>query len=427
MKSSQNNISLLYDLAPKEVYTGNCESLTSYIIRLAKEHNILPGVLVGKILAPRLDSKYILRSSMYGGNRLYDGIKSLNSFNKNALAFTNILSLLVKRTDIKNTTLLGLENFISSRDLMEKNLTWCSVCLEEWGDNESYYPLLWFFKDVKICLKHHCELEKFCFSCKNNMPIMHRKSIVGYCSYCNKWLGERNSKKIKNTKDLLKAQYVYELIANRSGLIEKYSKKSISDVLFQLIHCFADGNLAEFARFVNIPKVTLWDWVYGERLPTFNKILDICLSINSSLIQFLNGDFYLDSKQKLRFEKKEQQILIRRKINREELQRKLEVFLSSNIPLSLAKVSERLGYDRKVLTCNFPEICSLIVNRHKEYCIQQKEERNIELTRSIDTAVNYLHGNEVYPSRRKVEKFLEKPGLLHERKIREEWLKKISE
>ncbi|MEB9724363.1 hypothetical protein P4J62_08500, partial [Bacillus cereus] len=95
--------------------------------------------------------------------------------------------------------------------------------------------------------------------------------------------------------------------------------------------------------------------------------------------------------------------------------------------ISLSKVSEILGYDRKVLMSKFPEICRLIVNQHKEYCIQQKHNRNVELMRGVDKAVSSLQENELYPSRREVEKFLNKPGLLHERRIREEWLKKILE
>ena len=54
---------------------------------------------------------------------------------------------------------------------------------------------------------------------------------------------------------------------------------------------------------------------------------------------------------------------------------------------------------------NFPEICSLIVDQYKQYCIQQKGKRDLELIRSIDQAVKFLYENEVYPSRRKLKEF----------------------
>ncbi|WP_242213850.1 TniQ family protein [Bacillus cereus group sp. BfR-BA-01383] len=420
------NTSMLYPVSPKEIGTGMCESLSSYVIRLSAEHNIITGALINKIIAPILDNRYILNSSINGGNRFYDGAKSLNSFDKSASEFTRILGLLTGRNDIKETTLREIKDLIASRDLLKNNLAWCPICLHQWQE-DSYYPLIWFFKDVRVCVQHNCELENICSSCNKNLPILHRKMLIGYCPYCSNWLGKREIKKIENDKELFKTKEISNLVANRTFLIQENDKESISNALLQLINGYTNGNLAEFARLINIPKVTLWDWVYGGRLPSLGKVLDICFNSNVSLTQLLNGDSKFNLKFNGKVEPKREKNLIRRKINKEELQRKLEIFLSQKPSISLSKASKILGYDRKVLMSKFPEICHLIVNRHKEYCIQQQHNRNVELLRDIDKAINYLQENEVYPSRREVEKFLNKPGLLHERRIREEWLKKILE
>ncbi|WP_412839026.1 TniQ family protein [Bacillus paranthracis] len=426
LKFPNDNLSVLYNVKPKAVGKEMCESITSYIIRLAREHNVLVGTLIKKVVAPMLNNKYILNSSIYGGNRFYDGAKSLNSFDKNALEFTRVLGLLTKRTDIKDTTLIEIKDLISSRDLLNSNLAWCPLCLEKWEEDTVYYPLIWFFKAVKVCAQHNCELQDSCCSCGQHLPILHRKSLIGYCPYCNKWLGASVPKEIKNNIELLKAKEVSTLIANRSFLAQKYNKEFISYALLQSINCYTNGNLAEFARLVNIPKVTIWDWVYGGRLPSIGKILDICCSINIPLMQFLNGDFQLNQKLNTKTEqKREEEILIRREINHQELQRKLEAFISNEPSFSLSKVSRILGYDRKVLMANFPEICSLIVDQYKQYCIQQKGKRDLELIRSIDQAVKFLYENEVYPSRREVERILDKSGLLHEKQMREAWLKML--
>ncbi|MBJ8024936.1 TniQ family protein [Bacillus cereus] len=426
MKFFKINASILYSVSPKEIGTGMCESLSSYIIRLSTEHNIITGALINKIMAPILDSRYILNSSSNGGNRFYDGAKSLNSFDKSASEFTRILGLLTGRNDIKETTLIEIKDLIASRDLLKNNLAWCPMCLNQWKE-DAYYPLIWFFKDVKVCVQHNCGLKDICPSCDKHLPILHRKMLIGYCPYCSNWLGTNEIKRIENNKELFKAKEISNLVANRSFLARGSDKETISNALLQLINCYTNGNLAEFARLINIPKVTLWDWVYGGRLPSLGKILDVCFNSNVSLTQLLNGDFKINLKFNEKIEPKREKNLIRRKINQEKLQRKLEVFLSQNPSISLSKVSKILGYDRKVLMSKFPEICHVIVNQHKEYCIQQKYYRSIELMRGVDKAITYLQENEVYPSRRKVEKFLDKPGLLHERRIREEWLKKILE
>ncbi|PFN39670.1 TniQ family protein [Bacillus thuringiensis] len=426
MKFFKINTSMLYPVSPKGIGTGMCESLSSYIIRLSTEHNIITGVLINKIVAPILDSRYILNSSINGGNRFYDGAKSLNSFDKSASEFTRILGLLTSRNDIKVTTLREFKHWIASRDLLKNNLAWCPICLNHWKEN-AYYPLIWFFKDVKICLQHNCELKDSCPSCNKHLPILHRKMLIGYCPYCSKWLGTSEIKRIENDKELFKAQEISNLVANRSFLARGDDKESISNALLQLTNCYTNGNLAEFAKLINTPKVTLWDWVYGGRLPSLGKILDICFNGNVSLMQLLNGDFKFNDKFNEKVESIREKNLIRRKIDQEKLQGELGVFLLQTPSISLSKVSEILGYDRKVLMSKFPEICRLIVNQHKEYCIQQKHNRNVELMKGVDRAINFLQENEVYPSRREVEKYLNKPGLLHERRIREKWLKKILE
>lgn len=418
--------STLYSLSPVGVETGLCESLISYIIRLSQEHNILIGTFISKMVAPMLTSQYILNSNVNGGNRFYDGAKSLNGFDKNALDFTRVLGSLTGRNDIKETILIEVKDLIASRGLLKNKLAWCPVCLNKWG-KDAYYPLIWFFKDARICVQHKCKLEDICPSCNKHLPILHRKMFIGYCPYCSNWLGTSEIKRIENGKELFKAQEITNLVANRSFIARENDKESIPNTLLQLINCYTNGNLAEFARLINIPKVTLWDWVYGGRLPSLGKILDICFNSNVSLMQLFNGDFELNLQFNENIEPQREKKLIRRKINQEKLQRKLEVFLSQTPSISLSKVSEILGYDRKVLMSKFPEICRLIVNQHKEYCIQQKHNRNVELMRGVDKAVSSLQENELYPSRREVEKFLNKPGLLHERRIREEWLKKILE
>ncbi len=257
MKFFKINTSMLYPVSPKEIGTGMCESLSSYIIRLSTEHNIITGVLINKIMAPILDNRYILNSSINGRNRFYDGAKSLNSFDKSASEFTRILGSLTGRNDIKETTLREIKDLIASRDLLKNSLAWCPLCLNRWKE-EAYYPLIWFFKDVNICVQHNCGLEDICPSCNKHLPILHRKMLIGYCPYCSNWLGTSEIKRIENDKELFKAQEISNLVANRSFLARGNDKESISNALLQLINCYTNGNLAEFARLINVPKVTLW-------------------------------------------------------------------------------------------------------------------------------------------------------------------------
>lgn len=130
MKFPNANFRTLYALTPREIENGMCESLTSYIVRLSQEHNVMLGTLINKIIAPMLDNNYVLNSSIHGGNRFYDGTKSLNGFDKSASEFTRVLELLTGRNDIKDITSLEVKELVSSRNLLKSRLAWCPLCLK---------------------------------------------------------------------------------------------------------------------------------------------------------------------------------------------------------------------------------------------------------------------------------------------------------
>ena len=78
-----NSRSVLYNLEPIGLGTGLVESLSSYLIRVAYEHNILVGDLFNKMIFPQMNKNYLVRSSTYGGNRFYEGSKTINGFMEN--------------------------------------------------------------------------------------------------------------------------------------------------------------------------------------------------------------------------------------------------------------------------------------------------------------------------------------------------------
>lgn len=88
-----------------KLVTFYVESLTSYISRLAKEHNIATGTLINKILFPNMDKEYLIKSAKHGGNRFYDGAKSINGYCKNALDFSKVLEVLALRNNLKGLRL----------------------------------------------------------------------------------------------------------------------------------------------------------------------------------------------------------------------------------------------------------------------------------------------------------------------------------
>ncbi|HGA0700397.1 TPA: TniQ family protein [Bacillus cereus] len=417
--------SQLFCLQPLAIGTSYIESLTSYISRLAKEHNILTGTLINKILAPNMDKEYLIKSAKSGGNRLYDGAKSINGYCKNALDFSSVLEYLTLQKNLKNLTLINFSNVVSLRKLLKKNLSWCSSCISSWRAEGSpiYYPLSWHVSPMKICLIHNTYLSNICPHCSKYLPILHRSCINGYCVLCKGWLGKHQhiSGIADMNQDAFNSKNIEKLLA-----LDTTNFKKVSQSLQKLIEEVSDGNVAEFARLMSIPKVTMWDWVKGERLPSLEGLLRICSQLEISIKKLLtNGTDMFDCAQGKPREKILPQSTItiskRRKINPELLQKKLEGYIESDKIFSLSEISKRIGYDRKLLYQHCPEQCKRIVESYKRYCEEQSLERKEMVASRVQAAVEGLMRNNIYPSRRSVEKCLGKSAVLREKYIQQVW------
>ncbi|WP_324659240.1 TniQ family protein [Bacillus cereus] len=420
--------SILYSLQPKEMGTYHVESLTSYISRLAIEHNISTGTLINKIIAPNMDKEYLIKSAKNGGNRFYDGAKSINGYCKNALDFSQVLESLTLRNDLIDLTLMNWNRIISLRELLKKGLSWCPNCICDWKikGSQIYYPLSWYISCMQVCLIHNTALSNICPHCSKTPPILHRSSINGYCPSCKGWLGEYQDPASSPSKqDVFNSKNIEELLT-----LDTTNLKVVPQSLQKLIQEVTDGNIAEFARLMNIPKVTMWDWIKGERLPNLKGLLKICFQLELSIkhlltnkIETLNYEdekikekiiFYLSNKTSRR-----------REINLALLNEKLEGYIHSDEVFSLSEVSKRIGYDRKLLYQHCPEQCKKIVENYKKYCGNQSFERKEMLTSRVQIAVEGLTRDGIYPSRRSVEKYLGKSGVLREERIQQVWKESI--
>ncbi|MBE7096921.1 TniQ family protein [Bacillus cereus] len=415
-------VSKLYSLHPIGAEISKVESLTSYICRLAKEHNVSVGTLMNKVVFPYIESQYLLRSSQNGGNRFYDGAKSINGYYKNSIMLSKALESLTLRGDLTNLTLIKLKQIVSARGLLKSNLSWCPQCLNEFKFKaDVYYPLAWSLQAYSVCLIHETSLVSKCLHCNRELPILHRKSINGYCPFCSKWLGEYfcGGKKGISAKRISVNVNIEELLTLDTSDIKK-----ISCSLARLVQKVSQGNIAEFARLTNIPKVTMWDWIRGEKLPDLNRLLSICFQLNVSIKELLLEVYDLHIKEKpsdsdtlTSMPKK----VTRRVINMQLLELELIEYLKLDIPISLTQVSREIGYDRKILYKHFPEECEKIVDRFNEHQNCQVNLRKKELSKQVRQAIYKLQSEGIYPSRRKVEGFLEKPGLLREQSIKLVW------
>ncbi|WP_255290533.1 TniQ family protein [Bacillus cereus] len=403
------------------------ECLTSYLIRLSEVHKVYPSALLSYIVAPILDKEFLINSVKRGGNRFYDGARTINTFEQNAVDMVTVLENLTGVQHLDQLTLMGLKEVIPSRYLLKKQLSWCPECYEEQMNNEEshYNPLLWHLEVVKVCLKHKCRLEIRCPSCYKNLPVLHRKSQNGYCVYCNTWLGiEKDIDKNKydldiNSKITVMAE---QFIEHKEKISVLGNRQQIIRNLNYLVETYEQGNLQRFAKNLNLAKTTLWDWCKGKVLPPLPRIFEICslfdispvyfytqdISINKNLI-ILNVESLLRNQdtREIRFDRNRALSILGEYAN------------NSERIISMTELAKLIGYPKRTLYEHFPDLCKIISAKNKEFIKRRTKQVYEDNCLIIDNCVEILGKHGVYPSRRKIEEIAHKPGLLKDKKLRE--------
>jgi TniQ len=426
MESLYRSRSRLYNMAPlnNEDYI---ESLTSYIIRISYEHNVYPIYLINNILFPVLEKEFLMNSSERGGNRFYDGAKTLNSFNESALDMVDALKKLTNINNLHHTTLYGLKNIITSRGLFSGFIQWCPLCYVEQlkRNNQVYSPLVWFLQSVKTCSIHKCYLVQSCLACKKRIPILHRKSVNGFCPFCQIWLGSTCVEEA-SAKAVWKAKQIQELIIYKN----ERSFPDNNDQTVKNLNCLClyltAGNIEQFARLFSIPKTTMWDWCHNKVLIPLERLLEICYECGLILVEFYIKDIsiplFLDSnkiQQSLDLQSKQNKLLrnSHQHFQGENVATILDKYLDTPIK-SMNDIALESGYSRRTLYKHFPEICKEISFKYKQNKEQQAYQKYIGNCRLITRSVEECIKNDIYPSRRRIEELIGKPALLREKRMK---------
>lgn len=427
MRSIYSKRSQLYSLNPIGVGEAYIESLTSYLIRLSEAHKVYPSSLISYVIAPILNKEFLIYSTARGGNRFYDGAKTMNGFGSNALDMIGALEKLTKVQQLGILTFASIKEVVPLRYLLKKYLSWCSVCYEEQLNNGDaiYNPLLWSLEMVNTCSKHKCKLEIECFLCHKRIPILHRKSQNGYCPYCNEWLGgETDLSKHSDENDFdYKITLMAEQIIKHKEQIEiSASKHQVIRNLNHLVDIYTEGNMQEFARKLNLAKTTLWDWCNGKALPPLSRVLEICCLFDMSPVNFYIEDISVN-KEKMIFNAG----AYSKDTKKREIKFDYDTALSilqkyadhSDSNISMNVLAKQLGYSKRTLYKHFPNLCKAISAKNTSVIKEKTTQVYVGNCLVIDQHVESLIQQGVYPSRRRVEEMANKPGLLKDKKLRD--------
>ncbi|HDR8146026.1 TniQ family protein [Bacillus cereus] len=414
--------SRLYGLHPKRINTPFVESLSSYLIRLAEVHSVHLGDLLAYEVAPELGKQYLLNSIERGGNRFYDGARTINGTGKNA---RDMIASLDKLTGIKNLEALTLVRFkmiFPVRNLLRKSLAWCPKCLNELIEKDSlYYPLIWCFTAYNVCINHKIYLEEHCPTCNKSIPFLHRKSRIGVCPYCQSHLFQTlDNLHCTDFKKYYISQSV-ESFFKEASLGKEFSINTLYNNLLSILYGDFDGNLQRFANYINLPKTTVWTWLNKEVIPPLNKILNIAAILNIPATVLYTEDKKINIQSKglarermTKIEKKRGFIL-----NNEEVLTYLREIEKRHFDIKpISDIAKELGCSTKFLYTNFPELCRKISERNHQIKTKEQLLYTAALQERVrELCLAYVSQN-ISPTRKVLEKELNLPFLFKNRQMK---------
>jgi hypothetical protein len=435
MHGNLSNIprSILYNLKPIGIGTELVESLTSYLARIAFEHNTTVGHIVNKLLIPTMNKDYLLRSSASGGNRFYEGSRTLNGYMGNSVDVVNAMEKLTCRIDLRELTILNWKNVIPLRGLLKESLYWCPSCIKKWMDNRStvHYPLVWFLNSIKVCDIHSCLLINTCPSCNRKQDILRRQSIIGLCQHCYQSLGLVDKVELCTYDNLKWHKFVFNSISSLLTYEVKkplHSDFKLFDNLNLINEKVFDGLVNQFSKKINCAHNTVHGWLKGSFTPILENQINICYQLNIGIEQLLFGTIDVEQIKILNNKNIEVAAIVKSKtqLDNNYIKKQLEEIIHEEEAFSMEAAAKRIGVNKRTLYRNFRELCIQISDQYKQYLEERKCQRILDLKVLIEETFINLYQLGIYPSRRKIELYMNRPGVLKERVLQNHWKNLLS-
>lgn len=299
-----SSLSRLYHLEPLGVGTEQVESLTSYVIRLAKAYCVPTDLLVSEIMPPCLGKENPPSSEerLQWVTRFKDRGSGNNGFSPLVEQCVQSLEILTSTMNLRYLTMLSWKSVICNQGMFRLRVAWCPRCYNEWKQTSKpiYDLLLWVLSDVHTCLRHEQWLVTDCPNCLLAIPALNRVASPGYCPFCHQWLGNLPVGKRANSplidgarksldKELWRTQQIGKLLVSAPLLPHPPSREQIAIQLRYYADRYFAGSLPKLANMMGYGVSQVFVFSRSKETPRLKALLDFCSSLNTSLVDFLTS------------------------------------------------------------------------------------------------------------------------------------------
>lgn len=396
-------------LEPLAIGTPDCESLSGYIQRCCGLLGILPGQLVSRVLG-WLAAEHV---EQIGHWKRRCGNVPLNQHANGfggGRQFSALLHAVTGRTDLEKLTIGTWDWLVPTRGVLRPSLGWCPACLA--SDPIPYHRLSWALQPVTVCAIHKTSLASLCPTCGREVPVLHDRSQILFCSRCGGDLRRAGAAPVVSDYSFWVAQEIAVLIAGTSATPRNLRVSSTSLLRALLIARGCRDNV-QIAKRLGTSKVTVWTWLSGASRPSLPWMLKIWYAFGARLSEAARGCVGLADPMPVQLEFHLRPTRHPRVIDWHQIKQQLKNAdgASSSEVISLLEFSRRVEIAPKTLRTHFPALCRRLAKRHRRQRHLGKMIRQKLLFEEILNAVRSLRraGAPITPGAISI--FLEKSGL----------------
>lgn len=378
--------SVLYNLEPVGVGTPYVESLTSYISRLANEHNVKVSSLF-RLIGEYTDKEFFKKK--YGESSIkYNSLSYINGFGFSCIETVKALEKLTARKDIQFLTLLNWSEIFVSNPV-GKYKKWCPYCLDNMKKEEDviYEPLIWYMSDIDKCDIHGTSLCEKCPECGKRLPFISDKNKNGYCKYCHTWLGISNrltEQRVLSENEKFIIRYYKQLFANAPYLKSYPIRNSLRQMLLIVRDRLGFNSLNSFSKFLGVAQVGLYNnESFTEKLSN-NNLIKVCKKLNCTIYDLLFGSKVNIT---INVEKYNNRSSHQNRYTKSEIENCLKDAIALDVPKSLWKICTESGFSVNTAKRHCPSLCDFIKERYNDYKNKVTEDKLKEIEGILKDAV----------------------------------------
>lgn len=387
------------------------EGLLSWIVGLAQAHSLGPRVLLRHLLAG--SDRY---DDIWRGSAFFErDCGTVNGLGAYARMMVHLLETALP-PESPQMTLLGLSHLLprNGEGLIAKNPRWCFHCLCEQvrASQRPHFPLVWSFEYYRVCHTHHMAMQEHCPACGNTQSYIPCFPSLLHCGTCGESMlaslpdGFQIEESEATEFDKWCSVALVDLVSRLEVLQTDGSLMNLQSNVVAIVDRFTMGNRKRLCEDIGLQIYALNGWLNKNERPSLSVLLRLSHGIglmpaNLFLPDAVDHVTRTGAVASAASPRKCRPLLGYRQ--RERIEKQLQVISEDTTDhRGLAAVAEQVGLSRHALKYWFPRQSGDIVRKNRVCETRRVELRYKEDHDFLRSAIQFMHAEGIYPSRRRV-------------------------